>query len=175
MLISSSRWRICLERATLLAVKSEAWSLMSSTSLCSGDSEALKLWTKRKIYHFDCRHIEDNTDNRTDGYLQLVPESVWVRVAVGEALLGDLGLAQLRQHGLQRGLEGVHLLKHRHGWFRSHHLQYLQRNWDIFIIRLTRTQNCSVLHKTSAWWDAREKTQLIQNISLLHSDIEFKV
>ena len=43
VLISSSRWRICLERATLLAVKSEAWSLMSSTSLCSGDSEALKL------------------------------------------------------------------------------------------------------------------------------------
>ena len=72
------------------------------------------------------RNCRDN--RRTDGYLQLVPESVWVSVAVGEALLGNLGLAELRQHGLQRGLEGVHLLKHGHGWFRPHHLQYLQRN-----------------------------------------------
>ena len=79
------------------------------------------------ILDCDCLQDEDNRDNRT-GYLQLVPESVWVCVAVGEALLGDLGLAELRQHGLQRGLEGVHLLKHGHGWFRPHHLQYLQRN-----------------------------------------------
>ena len=118
------------------------------------------------------RNCRDN--RRTDGYLQLVPESVWVSVAVGEALLGNLGLAQLRQHGLQRGLEGVHLLKHGHGWFRPHHLQYLQRNWDIFI-RFTKTVQFHIRHETSAWWDAREKTQLKQNISLLHSDSEFKV
>ena len=36
VLMSSSLERVWLERATLEAVKSEAWSLMSSAILCKG-------------------------------------------------------------------------------------------------------------------------------------------
>ena len=46
--MSSSLERVWLERATLEAVKSDAWSLMSSAILCKGLRHELCIYKKRK-------------------------------------------------------------------------------------------------------------------------------
>ena len=44
VLMSSNRDKVWLDKATLEAVKSEAWSLMSSTILCNGVRHELCIW-----------------------------------------------------------------------------------------------------------------------------------
>ena len=56
VLMSSKRESVWLERATLDAVKSEAWSLMSSTILCKGLRHELCICKKNGKMHLTSQH-----------------------------------------------------------------------------------------------------------------------